>query len=57
MSIKEALSTPQEHILEARQIAERLNNKKPEHAIQMIAEIKRFYIKIKEKEIEKVENL
>lgn len=57
MSIKEVFSEPKEHILEGRKWAEELNAMKPEQAMEKFSEVKRYWIKLKEKSIEKIGSL
>lgn len=57
MSLKEMISDPKEHIMEGRKIAEKLNSMKPEDAMEQFAEIKRYWIKLKEKSIERISGL
>ena len=55
--IKEMLKAESSHIFDAQQIAKGLHNRKPEVAIEMIREIKKYYVSLKETEIQEIENL
>lgn len=55
--IKEALGIEKEHIFDAQQIAKGLHGRKPEIAIEMIREIKKYYVSLKELEIQEIESL
>jgi hypothetical protein len=57
MSIKEFVSTPKEHILEAREMSKKIKSKSNKEQIEMLKEIKEHLVNLYEEDLKRIKDI